>query len=158
MRVRIKTIGFLFAGLLSSWAFVQAGSGQEQQTGLKSDEEAIRAFVEQYGAYETSGPNGEYTSEKEHVVFEGCRLTVHVEAVGADGPPYKRETIKFDVVIDLKKMDAKALAAPMRPTGQPIAVFGAISLEDDHFLTVHPISRAICPVARTSSYDTWYAR
>ena len=120
MRVRIKTIGFLLAGLLSSWAFVQAGSGQAQQTGLKGDEEAIRAFVEQYGAYETSGPNGEYTSEKEHVVFEGCRLTVHGEAVGADEPPYKRETIKFDVVIDLKKMDAKALAAPKDLNGNTL--------------------------------------
>jgi hypothetical protein len=112
MKARIKTTGFLFAVLLSLWAFVQAGSGQTQQTGLKSDEETIRAFVEKYGFYETSGPNGEYNSERERAVFEGCRLTAHVEAVGADEPPYKRETIKFDVVIDLKKMDPKTVAAP----------------------------------------------
>jgi hypothetical protein len=120
MKVRIKTIGFLFAGLLSAFAFVQAGSGQVQQTGLKSDEEAIRAFVEKYGFFETSGPNGEYNSEREHVVFEGCRLTAHVEAVGADEPPYKRETIKFDVVIDLKKMDPKAVTTPKDMNGNTL--------------------------------------
>lgn len=120
MKVRIKTIEFLFAGLLSAWACVQAGSGQAPQTAQKSDEEAIQAAVEKYGFYETSQPSGEYYSERDHIVFEGCRATVHVVVVGADEPPYKRETTKFDVVIDLKKMDPKAVATPKDLNGNTL--------------------------------------
>lgn len=107
-------------GALAGWGGLQGGMARAQQPRLKSDEDSIQAFVAKNGFYEQSGPNGEFVSERDGAVFDGCRMTVHVVAVGADEPPYKRETLKFDVLIDLKKMDPKAAARPTDLNGNTL--------------------------------------
>lgn len=113
-----KAIGLMFAGLLSVWAWVMSGSASAQQPGLKSAEGYIHAFVEQNGFYKTSGPNGEFYSERDHIVFDGCNVTVHVLTVGADEPPYKRESINLDVLFNLKDMNPKVVASPKDLNGK----------------------------------------
>ena len=108
MGVRTKAIGVFLLGLFSAWAWTQAGPSQ---TKIKGDQETIRAAVEKHGFYERGSPNREYLRERDHVEFSGCTMIVHVLTVGADEPPYKRETLRFDAWIDLKKMDPIAIAS-----------------------------------------------
>jgi len=106
-----KLIGLLFAGLLSMGACVMTGSAFAQ-SGLKSIESYIHAFVERNGFYQKSGPNGEFYSEWDHIVFDGCNVTIHVLTVGADKPPYTRESVNLDVLFNLKDMNPKVVASP----------------------------------------------
>ncbi len=115
MKAHFKTAAFIFAGLLSFSAIAQ-------QPSMKSDQDFIQAAVEKHGFFENSNPHGEYYSQKDHVVFDGCAMTVHVVAISADEPPYKRETTKFDVLIDLKKMDPNPVARPTDLNGNPLPV------------------------------------
>lgn len=105
MNVQSRTIALIFALLVCFAAMAQ-------QPERKTDQKFIRFVVDKNGFYERSGPNGEYTSQRDRVVFDGCRMTFHVVAVGADAPSYKRETLNYDMVMDLKKMDPNAVARP----------------------------------------------
>ena len=105
MKNRIKTIEFLFAGLFSIYAMAQ-------QPGVMIDRDYIQASVAKNGFYEKSKPNGEYYSEREHITFAGCTMTVHMRAVNAEEPPYKRESYDADFVFDLNMIDPKIVVSP----------------------------------------------
>jgi len=102
----MKTVVNITALILSAFF---CASAMAQQPDLKTDQAFIQTAVEKHGYYEESSPHGEYLSQKDRVAFSGCSMTVHVVTVGADEPPYKRETFKFDILIDLKKLDPKPL-------------------------------------------------
>jgi hypothetical protein len=90
---------------------------------MKSDQDLIQAFVERNGFYEKpAGPHGEYYSQRDHASFDGCRMTVHALFTSTDEPPYKRETMQMDIVIDLKKMDPKAMASLKDLNGNELPV------------------------------------
>jgi hypothetical protein len=120
MTISVKIAGLIFAGLLSLGAWAAGSSAIVQQPELKSSEKFIHSFVEQNGFYQTSGPNGEFLSERDHIAFEGCKVIVHVLTVGADEPPYKKESVNFDVLFNLKDMDPKVAASPKDLNGNTL--------------------------------------
>jgi hypothetical protein len=82
------------------------------QSDLEKTEAYIHNAVEQFSFYQTSTPHGAYLSERDHIVFNGCKVTMHVFAVSADDPVYKKESIDFDVVFNLKDLDPNVVASP----------------------------------------------
>src|ERR1035437_4438440 len=109
----------LSAGFCVITALASAPSSTPQAWLVKM-ENYIHGFVEQSGFYQTSGPNGEFLSERNHIVFDGCKATIHVLTVGADQPPYKRESYNFDIVFNLKEMDPKVVASPQDLNGNKL--------------------------------------
>jgi hypothetical protein len=87
---------------------------------LKTTTTWIHDFVERNGFYQTSGPNGEFLSERDHIVFDGCSVTIHVESVGTDEPPYKKESYDVDVVFNLRDIDPKVVARPTDLNGNTL--------------------------------------
>jgi hypothetical protein len=129
MRIRIKTTAFLFAGLLSVWAMAQ-------QPGMTRDRVYIQASIAKNGFYEKSEPNGEYYSERQHITFAGCSMTVHMHAVSAEEPPYKRESYDADFVFDLNMIDPKIVVSPedlnhnTLPGGREWVILRTFDLDD----------------------------
>ena len=109
----------LSAGFCVITALASAPSSTPQAWLVKM-ENYIHGFVEKSGFYQTSGPNGEFLSERNHIVFDGCHATLHVLTVGADEPPYKRESYNFDIVFNLKEMDPKVVASPQDLNGNKL--------------------------------------
>jgi len=134
MKMQRKTaVKTIFAALLSAGfcvitALASAQSSTPQASGPSSTPQAylvkmenyIHGFVEKSGFYQTSGPNGEFYSERDHIVFDGCKATTHVLTVGADEPPYKRESVNFDVVFNLEEMDPNVVASPQDLNGNKL--------------------------------------
>jgi hypothetical protein len=90
------------------------------QSDLKKTEAYIHDSVEQFSFYQTSGPNGEFLSERDHIVFDGCNATLHVFAVSADDPVYKKESINLDIDFNLKDLDPKVVANPQDLNGNKL--------------------------------------
>jgi hypothetical protein len=120
MNESIKSAGLAFAGLLILGACAMSFSAIAQQDGLKSCEDFIHRFVEKNGFYQSSAPNGEFLSERDHIAFDGCKVTLHVLTVGADEPPYKRESVNFDTLFNLKNMDPEVAASPKDLNGNTL--------------------------------------
>jgi hypothetical protein len=97
------------ASLSAAFCILAAAQSPAQQSDLSKTEAYIHAAVEQSGYYQTSGPNGEYLSERDHIVFDGCQVTLHVFAVSADDPVYKKESINLDIVFNLSQLDPKVV-------------------------------------------------
>ncbi len=93
-------------------AVLATAQSSATQSDMGKTEAYIHAAVEQFGYYQTNGPNGEYLSERDHIVFDGCNATLHVFAVSADDPVYKKESINLDIIFNLKDLDPKVVAAP----------------------------------------------
>jgi hypothetical protein len=100
------SIGFCIIAVLAT------AQSSATQSDLGKTEAYIHAAVEQSGFYQTSGPHGEYLSERDHIVFGGCQVTLHVFAVSLDDPIYKKESINLDIIFNLKDLDPKVVAAP----------------------------------------------
>ena len=121
---RIKAVTIIFSGALSAafciLAVVASAQSGAPQSELENTEAYIHGFVEQHGFYQTITPHGAYISERDHVVFDGCKATMHVFAVSADDPVYKKESISFDVVFNLKDLDPKVVASPADLNGNKL--------------------------------------
>jgi len=108
-------VKLLFAAPLSLGLCILAILALTQCCAAQSDlgelEAYIHGAVEQSGYYQTIGPHGEYLSERDHIVFDGCNATLHVFAVSADDPVYKKESINLDIVFNLKDLDPNVVAS-----------------------------------------------
>lgn len=117
MKMQTNTVvKLIFAGSLSMGFSVMTVLALAQspapQLELAKIGDYIHGFVEQHGFYQTITPHGAYLSERDHIVFNGCKVTMHVFAVSADDPVYKKESIDFDVVFNLKDLDPSVVASP----------------------------------------------
>jgi len=117
MNVKSKMAGnILFAAPLSLGICILAILALTQRCNAQSDLGMLEAYihnaVEQSGYYQTSGPHGEYLSERDHIVFDGCNATLHVLGVSADDPVYKKESISLDIVFSLKDLDPNVVISP----------------------------------------------
>jgi hypothetical protein len=121
--LRKLAVNLIFAGSLAvGLCFITPlaiAQTRAPQSDLEKSEAIIHDAIEQSGFYQTSGPNGEFYSERDHIVFHGCKATIHVLAVGGDRPP-KRESISVDVVFNLKEMDPKVVASPQDLNGNKL--------------------------------------
>jgi hypothetical protein len=125
MKMQTKmAVNLIFAGSLAvGLCFITPSAiaqSRAPQSDLEKSEAIIHDAIEQSGFYQTSGPNGEFLSERNHIVFDGCKATIHVLTVGADEPPYKRESYNFDIVFNLKEMDPKVVASPQDLNGNKL--------------------------------------
>jgi hypothetical protein len=122
--LRKLAVNLIFASSLSlGLCFITAlaiAQSRAPQSDLEKNQAIIHDAIEQSGFYQTSGPNGEFLSERNHIVFDGCKATIHVLTVGADQPPYKRESYNFDFVFNLKEMDPKVVASPQDLNGNKL--------------------------------------
>jgi hypothetical protein len=113
---KINVVNQIFTGLLSAaicvLTLLAAVPCYAAQSDLKKSEDYIYRSLEEYGSYQTSGPNGEFFSERLHIIFDGCNASIHVLSVGADEPPYRRESINLDVVFNLKALDPIIAVSP----------------------------------------------
>jgi hypothetical protein len=109
-------VKIIFSGVLSAAicciAVLATAQSRAAQSDLGEIEAYIHSFVENHGFYKTSGLNGEFLSERDHIVFDGCNATLHILTVGADEPPYKRENVNLRVIFNLNQLDPKVVATP----------------------------------------------
>jgi hypothetical protein len=117
--MRLKSniaVKLLFAAPLSLGICILAILALTQRCNAQSDLGELEAYihdaVEQHGFYQTITPHGAYLSERDHIVFDGCKVTMHVFAVSADDPVYKKESINLDIVFNLKDLDPNVVASP----------------------------------------------
>jgi hypothetical protein len=98
----------MVTALLATAICILAGQVMAQCCAAQSDLEkleiSIRRAVMQSGFYQTSGPNGEFFSERDHIAFNGCHVTLHVLTVGADEPPYERKSVNLRIVFNLREL------------------------------------------------------
>jgi hypothetical protein len=110
----------LFTAVLFVGAWAVASLAIAQGPDLKSSLDFIHSFVEQNGFYQISGPHGRFTSERDRIVFKGCKVTVHVVSVVANEPSYKKESVNFDILFSLKDMDPEVAASPKDLNGNSL--------------------------------------
>jgi len=117
MKMKNKMAGkLIFTGLLSAAICILAEQAMAQCCAAQSDLEKLESYihraVEKSGFYQTSGPNGEFFSERDHITCHGCHATLHVLTVGADEPPYKRESVSLRIVFNLRELSPEVVVAP----------------------------------------------
>ncbi len=99
-----------FTGILLMGVCVLAGSLIAQDSAAKSELAKIEAYihglVEQNGYYQDS-PNGEFHSQRDHIVFDGCNATLNVEMVLAEAPLYKKQSDNFEIKFKLGDLNPK---------------------------------------------------
>ena len=115
-----KIISGLFSAAICILTLLAAMPCYAAQPDLKKSEDSIYRFVEEFGSYQTSGPNGEFFSERLHIIFDSCNVSIHVISAGSDKPPYTRESISLDVVFNLKALDPIIAISPRDPNGKKL--------------------------------------
>jgi hypothetical protein len=110
---RKSIISLLFISIISMGVCVLAVSLIAQDSKAKSElakiEAYIQGFVEQNGFYQRSSPNGDFLSQRDHIVFDGCNVTMHLEMVIAEGPLYKKESGALRATFNLKELSPKVV-------------------------------------------------
>jgi len=119
MVMSIKGSGLHFVGLFFLGVGIVGGSAMAHGQDLKASQDFIHGFFEQNGFYQTSGPNGQFQSERDRIAFKGCKVTVHAVTVQTLEPP-KRESFTFDILFNLKDLDPEVTASPKDLNGNSL--------------------------------------
>ena len=106
--IRLSFIGIFLMGVC-----VLTGSLIAQDSTAKSElakiEAYIQGFVEQNGFYQRSRPNGDFFSQRVHIVFDGCNVTLHLEMVITEAPLFKKESGNLRATFNLKDLSPKVV-------------------------------------------------